>query len=715
MSFVNFLKSSTAVSILSISLLTNASAATIRSFNAEVNANVVNHRYIVKSKKPQKKGIKGSRGEGIKVGIVDTPFNPSSKAVEVNATDTIVRAFNKCHQNERRRIIGEAAKLDHSNHVGSTITEIIPNVTIRPVEVNRKTGLVEGIRKLLGKNVDFINISMGRKKKYLHIPMDEEEKDILREARDKKIGLVFSAGNDSLDMSRYPYLQQRLQFARDEMDGYMQFAVATEYGSRNRENLAWFSNYPTEDYADVVFALPGTEILAHGAQQKLTMQGTSMAAPILTGIAAEVLGILRANYIQNATAKSAFEILKRTARKRDLNRSPLNPAYYGKGIPNVAEASAYLERVFEDEKRSHIELIDELLNGRRHSVDPIELSYRPWSSKAFGARFEQIRGIMNSDPVKGERFKPLYEEIVGKVILSIADNLQRITTEWESIFSEDRSKDSNILSIFRSTSRLKNKWKGRFVNGMSLEPIDEELLTSLLQGGNFLQKLRGDKIFELLGKANELVLAANNLTGHRTPKYKFLKEQLEMIHAKICGQAPVQGIAPAPAPIATPSMPAPRVVPNPDPRDPGSKISQLRNMFELFGTPAPVARQTPAPVTGPVPRVTPAPTPRVSPAPAPRVTPAPAPRVNPAPTPRVTPAPVPRAGQAPAPRVTPVPAPRVNPAPAPRVNPAPAPRVGQAPAPRVNPAPAPRVGQALAPRVSGPRVSRLREVFQSRH
>ena len=53
---------------------------------------------------------------------------------------------------------------------------------------------------------------MGRKLADLNIPMSEGEKDILREARDKKIGLVFAAGNDSLNMSRYPYLQQRFQF-----------------------------------------------------------------------------------------------------------------------------------------------------------------------------------------------------------------------------------------------------------------------------------------------------------------------------------------------------------------------------------------------------------------------------------------------------------------------------------------------------------------------
>jgi len=514
------------------------------------------------------------------------------------------------------------------------------------------------------------------------------------------------------------------------------------------------------------FATPGTEILAEGSLQKIVMQGTSMAAPILTAAAAEVLGILRANYNQNATAKDAFDVLNLTARKWKLDGRRLAPGLYGKGIPDLAEASKFLKEMFETDQVKQIRIIDELLAGTKDKVKKTEVA--SWMPQAIGARFKQIRNAYHSSPEGKARFKPLYKAILGKIILNIAINIEKSVDDLASIFLKDQPKTREIISILMGVgSGPTAKWKRYFDTDTPLEPIDGKLLRSLLKDETILEKLskkdtRQSKknIRTLIKRTNNLMIAADNLAVETTPKYKFFKEQFEIINTtlKTARTAMKQRttVAPIPAPIVilvpAPVEPAPAPVvvapvPVPAPVEPAPTPVAV----DPVPVPAPV-EPTPAPVVvAPVPVPSPiaAPlAPRVAlVVPAPRVVAVePAPRapdsnvlrlrgvfeLNPAPiavpVPRapvsrvspvvalVVPAPI----AAPlAPRVAPVvPAPVVAPvAPIPVVAPvAPAPVVAPVvPVPVVAPVvPAPRVVRVdPAPIAPGSKVLRLRGFFES--
>src|SRR5699024_6315162 len=154
-----------------------------------------------------------------------------------------------------------------------------------------------------------INMSFGKGYAYNKETLDEA----IRYAEEKDVLLVHAAGNDNKDTdihSNYPtkYYTDSLDAVTGEAANYI--TVGATKWLKDKELVAPFSNY---GYKSVDVFAPGVKINSTmpGSTYK-EMQGTSMAAPVVTGLAA----ILR-SYFPSMTAPEVKNIILESVTKVD--------------------------------------------------------------------------------------------------------------------------------------------------------------------------------------------------------------------------------------------------------------------------------------------------------------------------------------------------------------------------------------------------------------
>ena len=250
--------------------------------------------YLQTIKAPQAWDI--TRGsDKITVAIVDNGFN--LKHPELNSK--VVQPYNVWkHSNE---IFPQ--KTDHGTHVAGTalaiadngqgICGIAPNCKFMPIQVADERGMMtttsvlDGIIYALYQGADVINVSLGSQftglsqfperaqQDLIRNHFKEEERlwrEIMRIAARHNSTIVVAAGNDNV-LAGMDALQ------RPEL-----FITVSAVDKNNRNlNKANFSNYGS--YSTV--SAPGVGIYSTvGSDNYQTMDGTSMAAPIVTGAVA---------------------------------------------------------------------------------------------------------------------------------------------------------------------------------------------------------------------------------------------------------------------------------------------------------------------------------------------------------------------------------------------------------------------------------------------
>lgn len=217
-----------------------------------------------------------------------------------------------------------AQNVDHGTHVAGTalalidnklgLSGIAPNCAFMPVQVANKQGLMtttsilDGILYALYQGADVINVSLGMKftgtlpeneQRNLQNNYFKEEERLwnkVMEISDKhKTTIVVSAGNDNMLAGVNP------------MGRPKNFVVVSAVDKSNREyQKAGFSNYG--DYSTV--SAPGVSIFSTvGSNNYQVMDGTSMAAPIVTGTIA-----LMKSLNESLTAEQIICILKGTGK-----------------------------------------------------------------------------------------------------------------------------------------------------------------------------------------------------------------------------------------------------------------------------------------------------------------------------------------------------------------------------------------------------------------
>lgn len=213
---------------------------------------------------------------------------------------------------------------DHGTHVAGIIGAkrkndlgvdgVADNVKIMAIRVvpngdERDKDVANGIRYAVDNGAKVINMSFGKGYVYNKKTVDEA----IRYAMEKDVLLVHAAGNDgkNIDISpNYPtkYYTDSLNAVTGEADAWITVgATKWELGS---DLLAEFSNY---GYKSVDVFAPGVAINSTMPDNKYKeQQGTSMAAPVVSGLAA----LLRSYYPQ-LTAKETKDIILKSVSKVD--------------------------------------------------------------------------------------------------------------------------------------------------------------------------------------------------------------------------------------------------------------------------------------------------------------------------------------------------------------------------------------------------------------
>jgi subtilisin family serine protease len=253
----------------------------------------------------------------ITVAIVDNGFNLSHPEF----VGKVVQPYNVwTHSND---IFDQ--EVDHGTHVAGTalaiadnnqgLCGIAPNCKFMPVQVANKKGMMtttsvlDGILYALYQGADVINVSLGgqfkglsqapisKQKDLINNHFKEEERlwlEIMRIAAKHNSTIVVAAGNDNI-LAGIDALQRPDQFITVS-------AIDKGNSSLNKAN---FSNYGT--YSKL--SAPGVGIYSTvGTNGYKMMEGTSMAAPIVTGAVA-----LMKSINPNLTTKQIICILQNTA------------------------------------------------------------------------------------------------------------------------------------------------------------------------------------------------------------------------------------------------------------------------------------------------------------------------------------------------------------------------------------------------------------------
>jgi len=245
--------------------------------------------------------------------------------------------------------IVDLEEADHGTHVSGIIAAIKGNqkggdgiadfVKIMPVRVvpngdEHDKDVANGIRYAVDNGANIINMSFGK----AYSPQAEEVAAAIRYAGEKDVLLVHAAGNDNTNNDKSD------NFPRDVKPGSPSLAYWIEVGANDETNgpqlPADFSNYGKRTVD--IFA-PGVQIESTTPDNTYEKQdGTSMAAPVVSGVAAFVWG-----YHPELTATQLKEILMKSATsfkntKVNVPGSPLNKKFkklcVSSGVVNAYEA-----------------------------------------------------------------------------------------------------------------------------------------------------------------------------------------------------------------------------------------------------------------------------------------------------------------------------------------------------------------------------------------
>ncbi len=219
----------------------------------------------------------GYKGQGVKVGVIDSGVLSGH---EEFADGKLVQHLSMISDP------AEASTIDvngHGTHVSGIVAAnlnngkggagIAPEAALYVYGVGTKDGAIladaefRGINQAIKDGLDVINLSLGSGW------YDENENIVLQNAYKAGIAIFAAAGNEATNGKSYPA----------SYDNVCSIAALQQDGKK-----ATYTNY--NDSVDLAF--PGTDIYStynEGADSYTYMDGTSMACPVATGVAAVIL------------------------------------------------------------------------------------------------------------------------------------------------------------------------------------------------------------------------------------------------------------------------------------------------------------------------------------------------------------------------------------------------------------------------------------------
>lgn len=264
---------------------------------------------------------KGLLGEGVKVALLDTGLNTANR--EFAGNSRVLAGFNAVDGSS-----DISDTLNHGTHVtgilgaggnGNGIVGVAPGVQLLMIKVFNggtasSTVIDRGIDYAVSRGARVINMSLGT-------PSPTGEAALRRATASNNAVIVVAAGNEGHRNPNWP-----ARYARESWANGTMLAVGAVDASKR---LADFSN-KAGDTAAFYLVAPGVNILSTYRDATSYMNGTSMAAPAVSGAAALISGYwpyLRANQV-------AAILLNTTD---DLGVPGID-AVYGRGLLNVNRA-----------------------------------------------------------------------------------------------------------------------------------------------------------------------------------------------------------------------------------------------------------------------------------------------------------------------------------------------------------------------------------------
>ena len=308
----------------------------------------------------------------ISVAIVDNGFNikhPEFKG-------RVCGAYNVWRHSDKV----DAHKVDHGTHVagialasmdnGAGSCGIAPQCAFIPVQVADEkdrmttTSILDGILYAIYQGADVVNVSLGQclngldeyseavQQELINNHFKEEERlwnKVMQIAEKHHCVIVFAAGNDNVLAGIDP--QQRSQGC----------VVVSAVNKKNQPILkADFSNYG--DYSTV--SAPGVDIYSSCGDGYALMSGTSMAAPIVTGIVALMKSVKRDLTIQEVRC-----ILQTTGKSSPDKVGPLVQAFEAVDMVAKGESCEMEETVADSVVIHHGDVEISLTWANRNDLD----------------------------------------------------------------------------------------------------------------------------------------------------------------------------------------------------------------------------------------------------------------------------------------------------------------------------------------------------------
>ncbi|NPD91215.1 S8 family serine peptidase [Xylanibacter muris] len=273
------------------------------------------------------------------VAVVDNGFDTTHPEFQ----GKIIRPFNVLTQNANLRpILTKDGEDAHGTHVAATavgncnngqgLMGIAPKCKLMPVQVGNDNpegcmsnqAIIEGVLYAINQGADVVNVSLGmytsdtvkemsegQQLNYISSSMKQEElmwAKIFEKAKQRNCIIVLAAGNDNVISGIDPKKRSN--------ESIRVSAVNTE------QTKAKFSNYgvyPNLNRIYSTISAPGVEIFSAAPHGKYTnMQGTSMAAPIVTGAVALMKSIDR-----NITLEQAVKFMQETGKNVGSSIGPM--------------------------------------------------------------------------------------------------------------------------------------------------------------------------------------------------------------------------------------------------------------------------------------------------------------------------------------------------------------------------------------------------------
>ncbi len=191
-------------------------------------------------------------------------------------------------------VIGPDA--DHGTHVSGIIAAtrdnsigmkgVATNIKIMAIRVvpngdERDKDVANGIRYAVDNGAKIINMSFGK----AYSPYKRIVDEAVRYAESKGVLLVHAAGNDNRNINNAPNFPGRVDKRNADFNNWLEIGASSF--QKGLSLPAEFSNFGSRS---VDFFAPGVDILSTVPNDKYdTFSGTSMAAPVVAGVAALVL------------------------------------------------------------------------------------------------------------------------------------------------------------------------------------------------------------------------------------------------------------------------------------------------------------------------------------------------------------------------------------------------------------------------------------------